>query len=155
MRLVAGIGLWLAMAATPAAASDWYFIDMSSDNSNISFVDKDSIRDNGGGRTVGAIFSLLDAADEDGLIAYRFTVEFDCPAMRSRMLMFEAFKPDRSSLGEEVVPDDWKPVSPDTQGGRFAHFICSKGTDGARAKSAGSALPFDAGRAVLDMSRKQ
>lgn len=147
---VAGLGaLALIAAATPAQASDWYFIDMADNGANVSFVDKDSIQTNGDGNLVASIFSLLAAPDSEGSLAFRFTVEFDCAKQRSRFLMVEPFDTDRKSDGELADPGDWKATAPDTQGSRFAGFVCSKGSSGAREASAGSELPFDRGQALL------
>ena len=137
----------LLAAASPAHASDWFYVDSSKDLSNISFVDKDSIRQNADGNSVASMYSVL-AEEEDGAVAYRFTIEVECRSRKSHLVAAEIFDPKLVSGGITDMNGDWEPVDPGTQGDTITAFICSKGAN-ATVASAGSALPFDKGRAML------
>ncbi|RYD48519.1 MAG: hypothetical protein EOP60_15550, partial [Sphingomonadales bacterium] len=80
--------LALSLAA-PAPADDWYYVDADSKGANITFIDLTSIRINAGGNTEAVMFSAL-ATDVEGAAAYRFTVEFNCTANKSRPVSLPA-----------------------------------------------------------------
>jgi hypothetical protein len=138
----------LLAAAMPAQASNWYYVDSASDQANITFIDKDSIKEDGGNLTA-FMFSLLDQA-EDGAAAYRFMVTFDCRGGRSRLLTGEMYDTARKPHGAEDMGADWETNAPGTQGSTIQNFVCSRGAKAAATDVAGSELPFDRGRVLLD-----
>jgi hypothetical protein len=146
LRLAAAV---LAMAIpAPAWAADWYYIDSADDGTNISFIDKDSLAANGD-LVRASMFSLLAEPDEEGGIAFRFTIDFDCKARTSRLISAEIYDEDRKGGGEFTVEAEAKPIEPDTQGDKIGAFVCSGGKVTADTLSAGKALPFETGRAML------
>ena len=147
MLRLAGAALLMAVS-TPAYASDWYFVSAAKDLANISFVDTDSIRDAGDGSTHASMFSLL-AEPEDGVSAYRFEIAINCGKRESRLVSAETYDTAHQPMGEEAMEDDWKPIAASSQGAPVADFICGKGTPGADNASAGHALPFETGKAML------
>lgn len=142
----AAIALSLTNAA--AADSDWYYVDADSKGSNITFIDKGSIRTNAGGFTEAAMFSVL-AQDEEGISAYRFIVEFDCPANRSHLMTGEMFDSALKSDGPSDMGVEWEGTDPGTQGETILKFVCSKGASAPDSKSLGAAFPLAKGRAIL------
>jgi hypothetical protein len=131
-----------------AAPSDWYHVDSAHDHANASFIDKANIHANASGNLEASLFSLLATPDE-GVSAYRFTVEFDCKAQRSRLIGAESFDARHQSDGGEAVPGEWGISAKDTQGGTIAAFVCSRGASQPDKKSLGSALPWETGRAFF------
>jgi hypothetical protein len=71
MLRLAGAAILMAFS-TPAHAEDWYYVSSAKDLANISFIDKDSIRDTGNGTLHASMFSLLAQPDEEGGTAFRF-----------------------------------------------------------------------------------
>lgn len=147
MLRLAGAALLMAVS-TPAYASDWYFISAAKDLANISFVDKDSIRDTGDGSTHASMFALL-AAPQDGVLAYRFEIAINCGKRESRLISAETYDEAHQPMGEDAMEDEWKPIAPNSQGAPVADFICGKGKLGADNLPAGRALPFETGKAML------
>lgn len=147
MLRLAGAALLMAVS-TPAYASDWYFVSAANDRANISFVDKDSIRDTGDGSMHASMFALL-AEPNDGVLAYRFEIEINCGKRQSRLVSAETYDEAHQPMGEDAMNDDWKPIAAKSQGAPVADFICGKGKPGADNPPAGSALPFETGKAML------
>ena len=147
MLRLAGAVLLMAVS-TPAYASDWYFVSAANDRANISFVDKDSVRDAGDGTMHASMFALL-AEPDDGVSAYRFEIAINCSKRASRLISAETYDAAHAPMGEEAMDDDWKPIEANTQGVDVADFICSNGKPGADNPSAGRALPFEAGKRML------
>jgi len=144
---IAAIALSLA-AFAPAPAQDWYYVDSDTGHANISFIDKASIRTNAGGNAEAAMFSVL-AADEDGAAAFRFVIEVQCAAGKSRLMTGETFDSALKSSGADAMDSEWESVDPGTQGESIQKFVCSKGASMPESKSLGSALPLAKGRAML------
>ncbi|RYY28195.1 MAG: hypothetical protein EOP62_03035 [Sphingomonadales bacterium] len=142
--------LALLFVAAPAHADDWYYVDASDDLSNISFIDKDSIKPNAAGNLLGAMYSVL-SEEEDGVVAYRFLLEVDCKANKSRLTAAELFDAKMVSDGVSDMAGEWETVAAGTQGGAISGFICAKGVG--NQPSVGSALPFAKGRAMLTEMR--
>jgi hypothetical protein len=141
----AGAAILLAVS-TPAFAADWYFVAASTDATNISFIDKDSIRDSESGYLRASMFSLW-AAPRDGVLAYRFDIEVDCAAKRGRMIAYEPFDASYKSQGEHALQEDW--IDSGRQGVTISDFICARGKLGPDNLAAGHDLPFDTGKAML------
>jgi hypothetical protein len=137
-----------AAALAQAAPSDWYHVDSAQDHANASFIDKASIRANAAGNLEASMFSLLATPDQ-GVTAYRFTVEFNCKAQQSRLTRAESFDAKHQSDGGEAVPSEWSIAAKDTQGGTITAFVCSRGASQPDKKSLGSALPWETGRAFF------
>ena len=146
MLRLAGAAILMAFS-TPAYAADWYYVSNASNYSNISFIDKDSIREDDAGLTRASMFSLLAKPEDDDALAYRFEIEFNCRSKESRLVAAEVYDSARNPRGETPMTGDWSPVEPATQGASVADFVCSKGKTGATA--AGRQLPFDTGAAML------
>lgn len=142
----AALTLALGAASAPAA-SDWRFADSSANGTNISFIDVDSIRVNAGGNTEAMIFSVL-AKDDEGAVAFRFHVEFQCATGKSRLMTGEMFDSSLKSDGAEDMAGEWEGNAPGTQGDTLLKFVCSKGATG-DGKSLGSELPLAKGRIML------
>jgi len=151
MLRLAGLGILLA-AASPAQATDWRYVDSATNLDNISFIDKDSIHANAGGNLVGAMFSVM-ARVEDGASAYRFTIEVDCAAKKSRLLTGEMFDAAHKSQGESNIGAEWEAVDPGSQGQTITDFICSKGASRAQEPSAGADYPFAKAAEMLAAQR--
>ncbi|MCW3846354.1 hypothetical protein OF829_03815 [Sphingomonas sp. LB-2] len=151
MLRLAGAAILLAVS-TPASAADWYFVAAAKDGSNISFIDRDSIRDGESGYVRASMFSLW-AEPTDGMLAYRFEIEIDCAGKRGRMIAFEPFDTSYKSLGEKTLPNEW--IDSGTQGAAISTFICDHGKLGPDNVAAGHQLPFDTGKAMLaDRARR-
>lgn len=134
-------------AAAPAAASDWYYVDSANDYANISFIDKDGIKTNADGTLTGSMYSVL-AEEDDGAVAFLFTIEANCAAKKTRMTHAEMFDPKLVSSGRLETGGDWESNDPGTQGETIMNFICAKGANATK-PSVGSAMPFEKGRAML------
>lgn len=143
----AALALSLA-AAAPAPASDWYYVDADAKGTNITFIDKGSIRANAAGNTEAALFSVL-AKDEDGAAAYRFVVEFQCAAAKSRLMTGEMFDAALKSDGAGDMGAEWEATDPGSQGETILKFVCTNGASATVDKSLGDALPLAKGRALL------
>lgn len=143
---LAAIALSLAAAAAPG--SDWFYVDADSKGSNITFIDKASIRTNPAGNTEAALFSVL-AKDVEGASAYRFIVEFQCSAAKSRLMTGEMFDATLKSDGAADMGADWEGTDPGTQGETILKFVCTKGASQSASQSLGDALPLAKGRAML------
>lgn len=139
--------LALSLAA-PAPASDWYYVDADKQGANITFIDMASIHTNAGGNTEAAMFSVL-AADSEGAAAYRFVVEFQCAANKSRLMTGEMFDGALKSDGPADMGADWEGTDPGSQGETILKFVCTKGAGRPDSKSLGDALPLAKGRAML------
>ncbi|MES2987393.1 MAG: hypothetical protein V4808_05780 [Pseudomonadota bacterium] len=139
----------MALATSaPAPASDWYYVDADSKGTNITFIDKSSIRTNSAGNTEAAMFSVL-AADDQGTSAYRFIVEFQCEAAKSRLMTGEMFDPALKSDGPADMGADWEGTAAGSQGDTILQFVCTKGASRPDSNSLGDALPLAKGRAML------
>ena len=131
-----------------APADDWYYVDADARGSNITFIDKTSIRTNAAGNTEAAMFSVL-AKDTEGAAAYRFIVEFKCTEAKSRLVTGEMFDAALESDGAADMGAEWDGTDPGTQGETILKFVCSKGASVPASKSLGDALPLATGRAML------
>lgn len=140
----------LMLAALPAQASDWYYVDSDLNLANISFVDKDSIRADAEGNFNASMYSVL-AQPEDGVAAYLFAVAVDCKGNRSRLLTGEPFNSAQKSMGSEKIDAPWEPIGANSQGATIAGFICNRGNG---TSSLGAGLPFATGHAMLAEKRK-
>jgi hypothetical protein len=137
---------WIAIALSLAAPAqsrpaDWYHVDSASDRSSTSFIDLASLKTNAGGTTEATMFSVLAEADE-GTVAFRFVVEFDCVGKKNRLLTGEAFDTKHQGGGAEDMGGDWDSVDKGSQGETILNFVCSKGASQADKKSLGAALPW-------------
>ena len=148
MLRLAGAAILMAFS-TPAYADDWYYVSSAKDLANISFIDKDSIRETDAGTLRAAMFSVLAKPDEEGGSAFRFEIEVNCTRHQSRLVAYEIFDADRKSQGKSEMDSDWEAIEGETQGDTIATFICGKGKLGPTNLAAGSALPFDSGKAML------
>lgn len=135
--------------STPALAADWYYVSNASDYGNISFIDKDSIRDGDAGVTRASMFSLLAAPEDDDAMAYRFEIEVKCSSNESRLVAAEVFDKSRKPRGEQPMTTDWSPIEAGTQGQSVSAFVCSEGKPAAVNRPAGKQLPFDTGKVML------
>ena len=144
-----GIAAILMAFSTPAYAADWYYVSNATDFANISFIDKDSIRDGEPGITRASMFSLLAEPEDGDAMAYRFEIEVNCRSKESRLVSAEVFDSARKPRGEQPMVTDWSPLEAGTQGEAVTDFICSKGKTGGTAPSAGKQLPFDTGKVML------
>jgi hypothetical protein len=149
MLRLAGAAILMAVS-TPAYAADWYYVSNATDFTNISFIDKDSIRDNDEGNTRASMFSVLAEPEDDGAMAYRFEIEINCTSRQSRLVAAEVFGAGRVPRGEQPMDGDWSPVEPATQGASVTDYVCSRGKPSKENPSAGRQLPFDTGMAMLD-----
>lgn len=140
--------LLLTAAAAPAQASDWYYVDYSSDFASISFVDRDSIKGGENGSMTGWMYAVLPVA-EQGDASYRFTVEIDCVQHRQRLKAVVAYDEAQHAGPDVPIDKAWSDLIPGSQGESIANFICSKGTTAPAKDAAGSALPFQKGRQML------
>lgn len=140
----------LLVAALPAQAADWYYVDSEVNLANISFVDKDSIRADAEGNLNASMYSVL-AQPEDGVAAYLFSIAVDCKGNRSRLLTGELFDDAQKSMGSERIDAPWEPIGANSQGATIAGFVCNRGNG---TPSVGSALPFATGHAMLAEKRK-
>lgn len=138
----------LSLAAIAAPGSDWYYVDADANGSNITFIDKASIRANEAGNTEAVMFSVL-AQDDEGTAAYRFLVEFQCGAAKSRLVTGEMFDSALKSDGAADMGAEWEGTDPGTQGETILKFVCSKGSSQPGSTSLGDALPLAKGRALL------
>jgi hypothetical protein len=148
MLRLAGAAILMAFS-TPAYAADWYYVSNATDFANISFIDKDSIRDGEPGITRASMFSLLAQPEGDDAMAYRFEIEVKCGSKESRLVAAEVFDSARTPRGQQPMETDWSPLDPGTQGETVAAFVCGKGKPGAANRSAGKQLPFDTGKVML------
>jgi hypothetical protein len=146
LKLAAAAAL-LGLSA-PAYAADWYYVDASTQHTDASFIDMDSVVEDAAGKTRAAMFSVL-AQVEEGAIAYRFIIELDCKANTSRLRSGEGFGPDKASLGVDEIPGDWEPTAPGSQGATISKFVCTRGASNPASKSLGAAFPFEHGRKIL------
>jgi len=146
VKFVAGF-LALAVSATAAQASSWYFVDSAASNANITFIDRDSIRTDSG-YVYADLFTLL-ATPADGRSAFRFITRYDCDAGKSQLTGGQSF--DLSHKPREVTPidDEWQPAAPGTQGARILKVVCAKGVSLDDKDAAGSDWPFERGAALL------
>lgn len=140
----------LLVAAVPAQATDWYYVDSDANFANISFVDKDSIRADADGNLNASMYSVL-AQPEEGVAAYLFSLAVDCKGNRSRLLTGEPFDGAQKSMGSEKIDTPWEAIGQSSQGATIAGFICNRGNG---SKSLGASLPFAAGHAMLAEKRK-
>jgi len=140
-------GTLLAFGVVPAAAADWYFIDMSNRFTSITFVDKDSIRARG---TVseGTVYMVFPDSG-DGAAAIESRMEIDCATPRSRIVHLRAFDEAEAVQFDDSVEGEWDVVRNESQAGRVREFICSGGTNRPAEASRGSAHPFAFGRQTL------
>ena len=148
MLRLAGAAILMAFS-TPAYAADWYYVSNATDYANISFIDKDSIRDNAEGNTRASMFAVLATPEDDGTIAYRFEIEINCKANMSRLVAAELYDGDRKPQGETPMTTEWSPVEPGTQGEGVTMFVCSRGKPSSANPAAGRQLPFDTGKTML------
>jgi hypothetical protein len=152
MLRLAGAAILMAFSlmgfSGPAYAADWYYVTNATDYANISFIDKDGIREDDAGITHASMFSLLAVAEDDGVIAYRFELQVKCRSRESRLVAATTYDGTRTSRGEEAMTTDWDATEAGTQGETVTDYICSKGKSGTAASS-GKQLPFDAGRTML------
>ena len=137
-----------AAVASPALATDWHYVDRSTDGANITFIDKDSIATGSGGTTRAAMYSVL-AQESDGAAAFRFELEVDCPGKRSRMTGAEVFGPDGASRGKEPGATPWETPTPGTQAETITGFVCARGASSPKANGLGSAYPFARAKQML------
>lgn len=141
-------GLLVAATAAPAHASNWYFVDAAASRANITFIDKDSIRSEGG-YIYADLFTLLATPLRGQTTAFRFITRYDCPAGKSQLTGGQAFDMARKPGSVEQIDDTWQSSNPGTQGARILSFVCSKGANARDDDAAGSDYPFDKGFALL------
>jgi len=154
MLRLAGAALLAMAVSTPAYASDWYFVAAAKDQSIVSFVDKDSISDIGGGKMRASMFSLF-ADPKDDAEAYRFEIEIDCNGRRSRLVGYEIFDSAHQMTGKNSLDNEWQGIEAGSPGETVAAFICGKGKLGPDNEAAGAELPFDKARAMIDARAKR
>lgn len=158
MRLLAalGLGLGLAMplAATPAAAADWYMTGEAASASSASFIDKDSIRRVGD--MVQARFYMVYIENEsDGTASLEALMEYDCAQRRSRFLRLATFDDRQAMLSDDPGSGRWSPVNAGTQEEPTMAFACSNGQSRTASPSLGADRPFVSGRAHLVRHRTE
>lgn len=155
MRALCGLAaLALLGTAGPAAAADWYLTSESAYATNVSFVDRDSIRASGSfGRA--QLYMVMAEADENGAAAIDVLVEYDCSEPRRRFMRLVAFDEAGRRLHDVPGSRTWAPVVPGSQESVSRDFACSGGRSLDVSASYGAAYPFARARALLARHRAE
>lgn len=151
MRTVATLvaGVLASLAAAPAAAQDWHFVDVAADNSSIAYVDRSSITSLAGGLASASVFTVKRVPGRSGVSAMLISLEADCGEPRARMLQVTGFRHDSSRIGQQPGSGRWKELEQGSQAGVIRAFICSAGRMSQVGDAVGADLPFAHARALF------
>lgn len=116
------------MATSAASAfAEWTFVS-ESEKTNF-YIDKGSIRKNGGQRTVWQI-SDQKQRNNDGEMSTRTKMEYDCKRERVRTLSLsthsESMAEGKVLLSLEADPKGWKSIPPETIYETIFQMVCAK-----------------------------
>ena len=148
MRMM--IGLVTALLwATPALATDWFWVETAEDKSTVAFVDKDSIQNMGMKMRRASVVFIPSEIEDDGAAAYQSTLEYDCADPRYRFIDIRSIDIDGKVFATFPGSGSWRDIQEGTLDASSRDFVCSGGDQPTDVRSYGAAFPLAAGRALL------
>jgi hypothetical protein len=116
----------LLLTATVRAWAEW--MEYAELVDRTYYIDTTTIRNNGDLRRVWELRDMKHSGP-DGIISFRFLVEYDCKEARSRWLQAQGFS--RPMAGGEILlrmntPGEWEYVAPATVGKVAFEMVCGE-----------------------------
>lgn len=148
MMRCAAVGLAL-VAASPAAARNWYALSISDKRDSAVFLDRDSIAEAAGSMMRSNTFTYFIDGKPGGATAYQTTLEFDCKESRYRILTLTVFDVAMRVTSDGPASGQWRDVPDESQVATLRRYTCSRGTDPGNVESVGAELPYAAAKALL------
>jgi hypothetical protein len=148
MRIIVGLAAAL-LWATPAVATDWYWVETSEDQTTVIFIDRDSIQNMGMKMRRASVFFVPSEPEGDGAAGYQSTLEYDCADPRYRFIDIRSLDMDGKVFATFPGTGIWRDILPDTLDDSARKFVCSGGEEPGDVRSYGAEIPLAAGRALL------
>lgn len=114
--------------ATPACASEWWYVAMGSadNNATIIFMDRESVRDTTSGvkRAWSKLFwqKPIETSHSATILS-----EFDCSERKERGISYTYYDLNSEVTGSSTDANPWNFVIPDTPGDEQMNFVCGTG----------------------------